>query len=315
MNADLNGWSAARALALAAFLATASSAAHAEPASFESPEAATEAVIDALEARDRAGLIAVFGTENEDVVLSGDDVADREAWNRFLTDYRTMHRIEAEGDSATIYVGRDQWPFPAPLVKAAGGWHFDAAAAREEVLLRRIGENELDVIDLLRGYVRAQQAYRASDPDGDGLRSFASGLISSPGTRDGLYWPDEPGTPESPVGDFMARAAAEGYSLDGEDVEPDPYHGYYFRVLQKQGAAAPGGALDYMIAGRMLAGHALIAFPSAYGDTGIMSFMVGENGVIYEADLGEDTLNVAAAIDSFDPGEDWAPVDESAESP
>jgi hypothetical protein len=300
-----------RALALA--LAAVPSAALAAPAVFETPEAATAAVIAALEARDRAGLIAVFGSENEDVVLSGDDVADREAWSRFLADYRTLNRIDVEGESATLYIGRGQWPFPAPLVEAADGWHFDAAAAREEVLARRIGENELDVIALLQGYVRAQAAYRAADPDGDGLPSFAASLISSPGKRDGLYWPDEPGTPESPVGDFMARAAAEGYSIDGQDADPEPYHGYYYRVLTRQGPAAPGGALDYMVGGQLLGGHALIAFPSAYGDTGIMSFLVSEAGVIYEADLGEDTLAAAAAIDSFDPGDGWAVVEEGGD--
>lgn len=311
MKAHLRGPNPLRVLAVAAFVGFPGGAL-ADPAIYETPEAATEAVIAALEARNREQLIAVFGAENQDVVLSGDDVADREAWSRFLSDYRVLHRIDVEDDSATIYVGRDQWPFPAPLVRSDDGWHFDAAGAREEILMRRIGQNELDVIDLMRGYVRAQSAYRASDPDGDGLRSFAVGLISSPGTRDGLYWPDEPGAPRSPVGDFMARAAAEGYSIDGQDADPEPYHGYYFKMLPKQGAAAPGGAIDYVVGGRMLAGHALLAFPSAYGDTGIMSFMVGEAGIVYEADLGEDTLADAAAIDSFDPGEGWTPVESEA---
>jgi hypothetical protein len=283
----------------------------ADPRTFDSPEAAADAVVAALEAHDRDGLIAIFGSENQDVVLSGDDVADRETWREFLSDYRVMHRLAVEGGTATLYVGRDQWPVPVELVQSADGWSFDAPAARDEILMRRIGENEIDVIQLLHGYVRAQNAYRAMDPDGDGLRSFAAGLISSPGTRDGLYWPDEPGAPESPVGDFLARAAADGYSVDGQDVDPDPYHGYYFKVLQKQGSSAPGGALDYMVGGHLLAGHALFAFPSAYGDTGIMSFMVGEAGVVYEADLGEDTLATAAKIDSFDPGEPWTPVEDA----
>lgn len=282
----------------------------AEPQSFESPEAATEAVVAALEARDRAALIAVFGPENEDVVLTGDDAADREAWGEFLASYRATARIAVDGDTAVLYVGRDQWPFPAPLVRDAAGWRFDAPAAREEVRLRRIGEHELDVIDLMRRYVQVQADFRASDPDGDGLHAFAAGVLSSPGTRDGLYWPDEPGAPESPVGGFMARAAADGYSIGGEDAEPEPYRGYYFRVLHRQGPAAPGGALDYMVGGHMLAGHALLAFPAAYGESGIMSFMVGEAGIVYEADLGEDTLAVANAIEAFDPGEAWAPVEE-----
>ena len=302
-----------RLAALLALVVLPAAAAVAEPQNFPSPEAATEAVVAALEARDRAALIAVFGPENEDVVLSGDDAADREAWSDFLASYRAMARIAGDGDTAVLYVGRDQWPFPAPLVRIAAGWRFDAPAAREEVRLRRIGENELDVIEVMRGYVRAQAAYRASDPDGDGLRTFAAAVLSTPGTRDGLYWPDEPGAPESPVGEFMARAAADGYSMDGQDVDPEPYRGYYFRVLQRQGPTAPGGAFDYMIGGHMLAGHALLAFPADYGESGIMSFLVAENGIVYEADLGEDTLGMANAIDSFDPGAAWSPVEGAAE--
>lgn len=282
----------------------------AEPLGYGTPEEAVAAVVAALEARDRDGLIAIFGPENEDVILTGSDGDDRQTWSEFLASYKAMHTITVDeaGTAATLTIGRDLWPFPAALVKDGGSWHFDAASARDEVLARRIGENELDVIDLLRGYVRAQAAYRASDPDGDGLRTFADALISAEGQRDGLYWPDAPGAPESPVGDFMARAAAEGYNFDGTDEAPEPYLGYYYRVLTKQGAAAPGGAIDYMVGGHMLVGHALLAFPADYGDTGVMSFMVGESGVVYESDLGEDTLNLAAAIASFDPGEGWEPV-------
>jgi hypothetical protein len=287
----------------------------ADPAVFESPEVAVEAVVSALEARDREALIAVFGPENEDVVRTGDAEDDRATWGEFLRDYRALNRIEREGDdSATLVIGRDLWPFPAPLVRDAAGWHFDAEAAREEVLLRRIGQNELDVIDLLRGYVRAQAAYRSMDPDGDGLPTFAASVLSSEGRRDGLYWPETPDGPESPVGDFMARAAAEGYSVaGGEDEEPEPYLGYYYRILTQQGPDAPGGEMDYMVNGHMVAGHALVAFPAAYGDTGVMSFLVGERGVVYEADLGEDTLEEAAAIESFDPGDGWTPVVEEDE--
>lgn len=287
----------------------------AAPASYPTPEAAVDAVVGALEARDKAALVAVFGPEAEDVILTGDDAEDRETWGAFLSSYRELHAIVPDAgadDRATLEIGRDLWPFPAPLVKDAAGWHFDGEAAREEVLLRRIGENELDVIDLLRGYVGAQAAYRAEDPDGDGLRTFASAIISDAGTRDGLYWPAEPGAPESPIGDFMARAAADGYTVDGADQEPEPYLGYYYRVLTRQGPHAPGGALDYRVGGKMVAGHALIAFPSDYGDTGVMSFMVSEAGTVYEADLGENTLALAAAIDSFDPGDGWTPVADDA---
>ncbi len=290
--------------ALALLLATAG-AALADPETFASPEAAADAVIAALEAADTDRLVAIFGKENEDVILTGEAPQDRENWVEFLDSYRQMHRIERDGETATLEIGRDLWPFPAPIVEAGGSWHFDAAAAREEVLLRRIGQNELDVIDLLRRYVQAQADYRAEDPDGDGLPTFAASVLSSSGKRDGLYWPADPDVPESPIGDFMARAAAEGYQFEGTDEDPDPYLGYYYRILTKQGAGAPGGAMDYMVGGHMVAGHAMIAFPADYGESGVMTFLVGEAGVVYEKDLGDDTLRLANAIDSFDPGDGW----------
>ncbi len=290
----------------------------AAPLNYDTPQEAVSAVVAALQAQDKDGLIQIFGAENEDVILTGNEGDDRQTWSEFLRDYKSLNRITTDdaGDSATLLIGRDLWPFPASIVKDGSGWHFDAESAREEVRLRRIGQNELDVIDLMHGYVRAQAAYRAEDPDGDGLRTFADALISEAGKRDGLYWPDEPGAPESPVGDFMARAAAGGYNFDGTDAEPEPYLGYYYRVLTRQGAAAPGGAMDYMVNGHMAAGHALLAFPADYGDTGVMSFMVGEDDVVYQADLGEDTLTAADAIESFDPGDGWTPVsaDDSAEA-
>jgi hypothetical protein len=297
--------------AVAALIALSAFAAVAEPRSFETPEAAVGEVIAALNARDRDGLIAIFGAESEDVILSGDPQRDRDDWGGFLRAYNEMNRVAVQADgTARLYVGRDQYPLPMPLVKGDDGkWHFDAEAAREEMLDQRIGRNELDVVELMKGYVRVQARFRRTDYDGDGVMEFASSILSSADARDGLYWPSAEGVPESPVGDFVARASSIGYSIGGEDVEPEPYLGYYYHMLRKQGPGAPGGAMDYMVNGNMVAGHALIAFPSAYGDTGIMSFMVGENGVVYEADLGEDTLEAAVAIDSFDPGEGWAPVD------
>ena len=189
-----------------------------------------------------------------------------------------------------------------------GSWSFDAEGAREEVLARRIGRNELEVIDIMRRAPEIQAAYRRTDHDGDGVMEFAASILSSPGTRDGLYWPDEPGAEPSPFDDTLARASFTGYSEDGEDREPEPFEGYYFRILQGQGEAAPGGAYSYMVAGNMVAGHALVAYPAVYGDTGIMSFLVGEQGIVYEADLGEDTLSRAVAVDVFDPSE-WFEVE------
>jgi hypothetical protein len=166
----------------------------------------------------------------------------------------------------------------------------------------------------MRAYARVQTRFRQTDYDGDGVMEFASALLSSPGQRDGLYWPPEPGAPESPIGDIIAQAAADGYVVRGQAEPPKPYLGYYFHVLQKQGPNAPGGAMDYVINGNMVAGHALFAFPAAWGDTGIMSFMVGENGVVYEADLGEDTIDRGNAVEAFDPGEPWQPVADETET-
>jgi Protein of unknown function (DUF2950) len=282
-------------------------AALAEPASYPTPEAATEAFVTALEARDRAALLAIFGPEAEDLIGSGDPEQDAEARDRFLTEYGTFHQLVPAGDNRTeLQIGRTLWVFPIAMVNSDAGWSFDAAGAREEILARRIGMNELDVIELMRKAVAVQAAFRQTDYDGDGVMEFASAILSTPGSRDGLYWPPEDGAPESPIGAFMAQAAADGVTIDGVDQAPLPFLGYYFRILTSQGAAAPGGAHDYMVAGNMVAGHALLAYPAEPGDSGIMSFMVGENGQIYEANLGDATLEVAGAIDSFDPAEGWS---------
>lgn len=282
----------------------------AEPARFDAPEAAVSTLVSALEAGDKAEVLRVFGPENADVVSTGDPEEDRELWGDFLSDVQAVSRIEMEADDrAILYAGRDVWPFPAPLVLRDGAWSFDAEAAREEVLARRIGRNELEVIDIMRRAGEIQTAYRRTDHDGDGVLEFAASILSSPGARDGLYWPDDPGAAPSPFDDSIARASFTGYREGGEDRDPEPLEGYYFRILQGQGEAAPGGAYSYMVAGNMVAGHALIACPAVYGDTGIMSFMVGEGGVVYQADLGEDTLLRARDIELFDLGQDWTPVE------
>jgi hypothetical protein len=291
-------------------LAASAGLAAAEPAQFDTPEAAVDALVAALEARDRAEVLRIFGPENEDVVSTGDPEEDRETWGTFLADAQQIARIGREADDvAILYVGRDVWPFPAALVRGDEGWSFDAEGAREEVLARRIGRNELEVIEIMHRAPEIQAAYRRIDHDGDGVMEFAASILSSPGQRNGLYWPDEPGVAPSPFDEMLARASFTGYSEDGEDRDPEPFKGYYFRILQGQGAAAPGGAYSYMVGGNMVAGHALVAYPAIYGDTGIMSFMVGEGGIVYEADLGENTLSRAAEIEIFDPDEEWSVVD------
>ncbi|WP_339950442.1 DUF2950 family protein [uncultured Albimonas sp.] len=303
---------AAATLALAlACAAAAVLPAQAEPAAYPSPREALEAVVAAVEGADREALLTVFGPENEDVVFTGDDAQDRENWRGFLDNYHASHRLKVSSQGwANVYLGRDQHPFPASLYRNEdGSWSFDAAEARDAVHLQRIGANELDVIALMRAYVGVQARFRTVDHDGDGQLEFAAHVLSDGEARDGLYWPPQAGAPDSPIGDFMARAAADGYAV-GDAVEaPEPYLGYYYRVLDGQGASAPGGEMSYLVNGQMLAGHALLAFPAAYGETGVMSFLVAENGAVLEADLGEDTLQRAAAIETYDPGEGWAPVD------
>jgi hypothetical protein len=296
--------------ALALGLSLGGTAALAAPAAFETPEAAVEALVSALRAQDRAAVLAVFGPESEDVISSGDPRRDSDDREDFLAAHDAMNRVAVDAaGTATLYIGREQWPFPIRLARTDAGWSFDVEGGRVELLERRIGRNELDVIDLMRAYAEVQARFRRIDWDGDGVMEFAAHILSTPGTRDGLYWPPEDGAPESPIGDAVARAAAEGYATDAGDAEPEPYLGYYFHVLQRQGPNAPGGALEYMVNGNMVAGHALIAFPAAYGESGVMSFMVGENGTVYEADLGPDTIAAATAIEAFDPEGAWAPTD------
>jgi hypothetical protein len=286
-------------------------AAAAEPARFETPEAAVAALVSALEAADKAAVLGIFGPETEDILLTGDPAEDRAIWGQFLENVKTFSDLEIDEEEgyATLFAGREMWPFPADIVRTDGMWSFDAEGAREEILMRRIGQNELAVIGIMRRAGDVQRAYRMTDHDGDGVLEFAASILSSPGNRDGLYWPLEPGAPPSPFDETIAQANFTGYSVDGQDVEPEPFEGYYFRILQAQGAAAPGGAYSYMIAGNMVAGHAAVACPAVYGDSGIMSFMVGENGILYEADLGEDTLTTCRDILAFEPGEGWLPVE------
>ena len=211
-----------------------------------------------------------------------------------------------EEDATLVLLGSDGWPFAIPLRTDDKGYYFDVEAAREIILQRRIGLNELDVIDLLNGYVKIQAEYRLVDHDNDNVHEFALHVISSEGTRDGLYWPDG----DSPAGDFIARALLVGYSVGNEDLPPEPFAGYFFHMLDSQGDAAPGGAMEYIINGNRVAGHAMLAVPAKYGVTGIMTFIVSENGHIMEADLGEDTLSVAQDIESYNPDDRWTVVEQ-----
>jgi hypothetical protein len=280
---------------------------------FESPAAAVEALVTAVMAEDAKQVIDIFGEGSEDLVLTGVDEVDRRNWTSFAEAYATANKIVVEKEEATLYVGAEQWPFPVLLRATEGGWLFDTAAARDEILFRRIGENELTAMGVLRSYIRAQYEYFAEDHDGDGVLEFAQYILSSDGDRDGLYYPVEEGEPESPFGPLIAVAAAEGYSYGeaGRPSEPDPYYGYYFRVLTRQGPSAPGGEFDYVINGNMVAGFGMVAFPADYGVSGVMSFLVGRNGEIYERDLGTETVSISLEIEEFNPALDWEPLEEN----
>jgi hypothetical protein len=276
--------------------------AHAAPAVFATPEEGATALADAVRAKDPERLLTVVGPSSKSWIFSGDNVADRADWARFLEFYDVKHAIEKNGDaSATVTVGKDAWPFPAPLVRSAKGWHFDADAGREEVLKRRVGRNELDTIQTLLAVVDAQREYARFDYDKDGFTTYAMRFRSSAGKKDGLYWPVAAGERQSPLGPLLAEATKEGYSEN--DVAP--YHGYLFRMLTAQGPAAHGGAFDYLVRGKLFGGFAVIAWPAKYANSGIMTFIVNHEGIVYQRDLGDDTAQRAAKITRFDPDKSW----------
>jgi hypothetical protein len=211
-------------------------------------------------------------------------------------------------DRAIVHVGNTDWPFPIPLVKKGGSWQFDAEQGRQEILNRRIGRNELSTLGAIRGYVEAQFDYANADRDGDGVSEYAQKLHSEPGKFDGLFWETEEGQPQSPLGPLIAEARAEGYKVNGTAEKPYPYHGYYYRILTRQGGNVPGGKYDYVINGNMIAGFALVAFPAHYGSSGIMTFVVNHQGKIYQKDLGPKTAEIAEKMKEYNPDSNWEPV-------
>jgi hypothetical protein len=269
---------------------------------FAQPDAALQAFIGALGTGDPARLGGLFGPEHMDEILGDDPVAARADMAKVYADAERAAALRPAGaDRMVVVVGREAWPFPVPLVRDADGWRFDAAAGAEEIADRRIGRNELAAIEVMRAYVDAQREYASEDHGGDGVLEYAQRIASTGDKRDGLYWPTAEGEAPSPFGPFVAEAG--GY-LEGRQAGA-PYHGYYFRVLTGQGPNAPGGAYGYVINGHMVAGFAMLAWPATYDDTGVMSFLVGPNGVVLEADLGPDTAERARAITTYDPGPSW----------
>jgi hypothetical protein len=292
------------AAALCAALATPLPAQE-QPPVYATPQAALEALFGAITAGNAEAAAAAIGPSATDLLDSDDPGATAEALADLSAAYLEGYRFAPAGEGAvTIELGADGWPFPVPLLRDGDGWRFDADAARAEILARQIGGNELDVIDVLDAYVDLQREFRSVDHDADGVMEFASSVLSTEGRRDGLYWPGD----DSPIGDLAARANLDGFAdADGNEAG-QPFAGYFFRILTAQGDAAPGGAMSYLVNGNMVGSHAFLAVPAVYGETGVHSFMVGENGIVMQADLGPDSLNVAFGITAFDPGRRWGIV-------
>ncbi len=274
---------------------------------FAAPEEAASALIEAARASDRQKVFALIGPGSSAWLPSGDAAMDREHWTRFLAAYDQKHVVEKGSDEqlAILTVGEDNWPFPAPLVRHGERWQFDAKAGREEVIRRRIGRNELDAMQTLLAIVDAQREYAAGDPDGNGSHDYARRFISTPGKHDGLYWPVAEGETPSPLGPLVgAAAAAQG--KEGRKHPPrGSYHGYRYRLLESQGKDAPGGAYSYRVGNRLLGGFAVVAFPEKQNVTGIMTFVVNHDGVVYEKDLGAKSENQALKMKTFNPDSTW----------
>jgi len=273
--------------------------------SFSTPEDAAAALAAAVKSGP-GDILKVLGRAADDIVSSGDEVADADIRQRFTSMYDAKHSIKAEGNKkATLMLGPDDFPFPIPLVNAKSGWEFDTAEGRIEVLYRRIGRNELDAIQTALAYVDAQNEYADKDR-GEGAGVYAQRFLSTPGKKDGLFWRDD--SDPSPLGALVAEASAEGYK-QGTGEAPAPYHGYYFRILKGQGSDAAGGALNYVVKGKMIGGFGLIAWPAEYGNSGVMTFLVNHAGTVYQKDLGNRTAVIAERTTLFDPDQTWKKVD------
>lgn len=280
-----------------------------EAAHFASPDAAAEALLKAAQSGDQAQMDTLFGAAHAGLLSSGDAVEDNNNRAAFVAMAQEKLSTELVGESrAILHVGATDWTFPIPLVKDQEGWRFDAEQGREEILNRRIGRNELHTLNVMGAYVEAQFDYADVDRDGDGLSEYAQKLMSEPGKFDGLFWESAPGQPDSPLGPLVAEARAEGYKVKGGTEAPTPYHGYFYRILTRQGSAAPGGKYDYIINGNMIAGFGLVAFPAEYGASGVMTFVVNHQGRVYQQDLGLKTPELARAMSEFNPETGWQPV-------
>ncbi|WP_373976598.1 DUF2950 domain-containing protein [Chitinibacter sp. SCUT-21] len=272
---------------------------------FKTPDAAGEALVQALESNDQLALQRIFGKKNWDLIISGDTVDDQNRYAAFAKSYREAHQWREKGKNQQVLeVGSDPNPFAIPLIRDQGGWVFAGTTGRAEMLTRRIGLNELSAIETLKTVAQAQREYYLQQPEGSSLLHYADKIVSSPERKDGLFWPSKDGEATSPMGSFFANAAQEGYSKKSE-----PYHGYYFKILKQQGTAAKDGAYSYVENGKMFGGFAVLAWPASYGRSGVMSFITNHDGVIYQRNLGKSTAEVANRMVSFNPEKGWDAVE------
>jgi hypothetical protein len=274
---------------------------------FASPEEAVKAMIEALKSNDVKAMEEILGPGSKDLISSGDPVADQSLREQFVKQYEEKNRLEQSSDKAVLSIGNDDWPCPIPVVKKDGLWRFDAEEGREEMLARRIGKNEWSTIQFCLAYVDAQREYALKDWDGDGLLEYAQKFGSDKGKKNGLYWKAKQGEEQSPLGHLAAVAHKQGYRKKGEN--PQPFYGYYYRILTGQGKNAAGGAYDYMVKGNMIGGFALVAYPAKYATSGVMTFIVNHDGVVYQKDLGPKTERAAQAMKHFDPDSTWKKVE------
>jgi len=270
---------------------------------FKTPEEAVDTLAAAARAGDRGAMVRTFGRGSVQIISSGDPAVDDETRRAFVAAYDAKHRVDIEGNSATLLIGTNDWPFPIPLVRDREVWRFDTAAGRGELLYRRIGRNELAAKMACLAYVDAQNEYAEMDAARGGVGVYAQRIASSPGKRDGLYWPAAQGEPESPLGEFVAAASQRGPVGDGA-----PFHGYYYRILTRQGPAASGGERNYIARGKMIGGFAMVAYPAEYGNSGVMTFLVNKDGDVFEKDLGKATGRAVWRMNSFNPDHTWRKV-------
>jgi hypothetical protein len=278
---------------------------------FDTADNAVNTLVSALRSDNVDDLHRILGPDADDLLDSGDSVADTNGRKEFLKLYDEKHTLKPDGeDSMTLEIGSTAWPLPIPVTKDEKGWYFDTATGLDEMLSRRIGRNELSAIQVCLAICDAEKEYASADLDGNGWREYAQKFNSDPGMKNGLYWPPVQGQPDSPLGELVAEATSQGYLPRPDGVEgPRPYHGYYYRVLTAQGDDAPGGAMSYIVQGHMIGGFAVIAWPAEYANSGLKSFMISHHGIVYEKDLGDDTDKIARAMKEYNPGAGWTAAD------